>query len=369
MKIILSGGGTGGHIYPALALIKRIKQLDPTTEILYVGTEKGLESKIIRNAAIPFKSIEVQGFKRSFSISNFKTIYLFITSIQKSKKIIKDFHPDVVIGTGGYVCAPVIYAASKLKIPTIIHEQNSVAGVTNKFLARYVTKIAVCFEEARNEFSNYSEKVDYTGNPRAQEAVDAKPSAILEDYYLVANQPTVLIFGGSRGARILNEAFLEAVPLLKNKDYQVLFATGEIHYESIKKHIEPYLENSSSISVVPYIENMPEVFANVELVVSRSGATTLAELTALGLPSILVPSPYVTNDHQTRNAESLTKRSAAKMIAENRLSGESLIEAIDELMLNKELRKNMANAAKKLGLPKAADHLIQMIKEITDKKK
>ncbi|WP_414839991.1 undecaprenyldiphospho-muramoylpentapeptide beta-N-acetylglucosaminyltransferase [Carnobacterium sp. TMP28] len=366
MKIILSGGGTGGHIYPALALIKRMKQLDPSTEVLYIGTEKGLESKIVRNAGISFKSIEIQGFKRSLSISNFKTIQLFITSIQKSKKLIKEFQPDVVIGTGGYVCAPVIYAASKLTIPTIIHEQNSVAGVTNKFLARYVTKIAVCFEEAKNEFSNYSEKVNYTGNPRAQEVVGAKPSPILEDYQLIANQPTVLIFGGSRGAKILNKAFLEALSRLKNREYQVLFATGEIHYESLKKQAEPFLKNSSSISVVPYIENMPAVFANVELVVSRSGATTLAELTALGLPSILVPSPYVTNDHQTRNAESLTKRGAAKMIAESQLNGESLIESIDELMLNKELRKNMADAAKKLGLPEAADDLIQLIKEITD---
>lgn len=364
MKILLSGGGTGGHIYPALALIKRIKQLNPSAEILYVGTEKGLESRIVRKTAIPFKSIEIQGFKRSLSISNLKTIQLFITSIYKSKKIVKDFQPDVVIGTGGYVCAPVIYAASKLKIPTIIHEQNSVAGVTNKFLARYVTKIAVCFEEAQAEFSKYPEKVNYTGNPRAQEVVGAKPSAILQDYGLAVDQPTVLIFGGSRGARILNEAFLEALPELKNKNYQVLFATGDIHYESIKNLAEIQLKDNQSISVVPYIENMPEVFANVELVVSRSGATTLAELTALGLPSILVPSPYVTNDHQTRNAESLTKRGAAKMIPEKQLSGERLIESVDDLMLNEELRKEMANAAKKLGLPTAADDLIQMIKEI-----
>ncbi|WP_034550723.1 undecaprenyldiphospho-muramoylpentapeptide beta-N-acetylglucosaminyltransferase [Carnobacterium funditum] len=365
MKILLSGGGTGGHIYPALALIKRLKQLDPATEILYVGTEKGLESKIVRNANIPFKSIEIQGFKRSISISNLKTIQLFITSIKKSKKIIKEFRPDVVIGTGGYVCAPVIYAASKLKIPTIIHEQNSVAGVTNKFLARYVTKIAVCFEEAQAEFSKYSEKVNYTGNPRAQEVVGIKPSSILKDYHLVADQPTVLIFGGSRGARSLNQAFLEALPELKNKNYQVLFATGDIHYEAIKEQVETQLQNIQSISVVPYIENMPEVFANVELVVSRSGATTLAELTALGLPSILIPSPYVTNDHQTRNAESLTKRGAAKMITEKELNGKQLTEAIDELMLHEDARKNMADAAGKLGLPKAADYLIQIIKDIT----
>lgn len=365
MRILLSGGGTGGHIYPALALIKRLKQLDSSTEILYIGTEKGLESKIVRNAAIPFKSIEIQGFKRSFSISNLKTIQLFLTSIQKSKKLIKDFKPDVVIGTGGYVCASVIYAASKLGIPTIIHEQNSVAGVTNKFLARYVTKIAVCFEEAKSEFSKYSEKVSYTGNPRAQEVVGIKSSDILEEYRLIANQPTVLIFGGSRGARSLNEAFLEALPELKNKEYQVLFATGDIHYEAIKKQVEPQLQNNHSVSVVPYISNMPEVFANVQLVVSRSGATTLAELTALGLPSILIPSPYVTNDHQTRNAESLTKRRAAKMIAEKDLNGIRLTEEIDELMLHESVRKDMAESAKKIGLPKAADHLIQIIKEIT----
>lgn len=365
MKILLSGGGTGGHIYPALALIRRLQALDPSVEILYIGTEKGLESRIVRNAGIAFESVEIQGFKRSLSISNVKTIQLFIKSIQKSKKIVKAFQPDVVIGTGGYVCAPVVYAASKLGIPTIIHEQNSVAGVTNKFLARYVTKIAVCFEEARAEFGKYAEKVVYTGNPRAQEVVGIKPSAILEEYQLDAIRPTVLIFGGSRGARSLNEAFLEALPILATKDYQLLFATGEIHYEKIKEQVQTHLAKTHSIAVVPYIENMPEVFANVELVVSRSGATTLAELTALGLPSILIPSPYVTNDHQTRNAESLTKRGAAKMIAEKELNGVSLTQAIDELMLHEDVREAMAAEAKKLGLPKAADHLIQIMQEIT----
>ncbi|MEG0442946.1 MAG: undecaprenyldiphospho-muramoylpentapeptide beta-N-acetylglucosaminyltransferase [Carnobacterium sp.] len=365
MKILLSGGGTGGHIYPALALIRRLQVVDPSIEFLYVGTENGLENRIVRSAGIPFKAVKIQGFKRSVSFKNLKTIQLFIQSIQKSKKIVKEFKPDVVIGTGGYVCAPVVYAASKKGVPSIIHEQNSVAGVTNRFLARYVTKIAICFEEARAEFGKYPEKIVYTGNPRAQEVVGIKPSAVLEEYQLKATKPTVLIFGGSRGARSLNEAFLEALPAFMTKNYQVLFATGEIHYEKIKQQVQEQTIAGSPVSVVPYIENMPEVFANVDLVVSRSGATTLAELTALGLPSILIPSPYVTNDHQTRNAESLVKHGAAKMIAEKELSGNSLVASIDDLMLNEKARKQMAGEAKKLGLPDAADHLIKIMQEIS----
>lgn len=366
MKILVSGGGTGGHIYPALALIRRLKEVEPTAEFLYVGTESGLESSIVRKADIPFKAIDIQGFKRSLSLDNLKTVQLFLQSIQKAKKIIKEFRPDIVIGTGGYVCAPVLYAAAKADIPSLIHEQNSVAGVTNKFLARYVTRIAVSFEAAEKEFSNYPEKVVYTGNPRAQEVSGVKKSDVLEEYGLQPDKPTVLIFGGSRGARYLNEAFIEAHPKMMYKAYQVLFVTGEVHYDSVAERLTPAKETGERISIVPYIHNMAEVFANVSLVVARSGATTLAELTALGLPSILIPSPYVTNDHQTKNAESLTGHDAAKMIAEKELTGDSLMRLIDELMLDEDRRAEMAANARALGMPDAADRLIAEMRKLLE---
>lgn len=361
MKVLLTGGGTGGHIYPALALMRRLKSIDPTTEFLYVGTERGLESTIVPNAGVPFKAIKVEGFKRSLSLDNVKTIQLFLQGIFKARKIVKEFAPDVVIGTGGYVCGPVMYAAAKLRIPTIIHEQNSVAGVTNKFLARYVDKIATCFEEARSEFNKYSSKVVYTGNPRAQEVAGIKPSGALKEYNLKPGVPTVLIFGGSRGAKAINTSFIEAIPAFSKKDYQVLFASGEVHYNTILEQVGEVTEN---ISIVPYIPNMPEIFANVSVVVSRSGATTLAEVTALGLPSILIPSPIVTNDHQTSNANSLVKHNAAKMIAEKDLTTETFIQTIDELMNDPEKRKEMSQQAEKIGVPDASDRLIQVINDI-----
>lgn len=361
MKVLLSGGGTGGHIYPALALLRQIKKEDPTAEFLYVGTERGLESRIVPEAGVAFKAVKVEGFKRSLSWDNVQTILLFIKAIKESKKIIQSFQPDVVIGTGGYVCAPVVYAAAKQHIPTIIHEQNSVAGVTNKFLARYTDKIAICFEEAKHAFSSYEEKVVYTGNPRAQEVAGIATSSVLAEYQLDPAIPTVLIFGGSRGAKPINQAFIGALSQLNEKHYQVLFATGEVHFEKIKSEIG---DTAKNISVVPYISNMPEVFANVSLVVSRSGATTLAELTALGLPSILIPSPYVTNDHQTRNAESLVKKGAAKMITEKELTPNTFVSAIDELMLNEANQAEMAVQAKEMGVPDAADRLIGLIKEL-----
>lgn len=361
MRVLLSGGGTGGHIYPALALMRRLKAIDPQAEFMYVGTERGLESRIVPKAGVPFKAIKVEGFKRSLSLDNLKTIQLFLQGIGKAKKIIREFQPDVVIGTGGYVCGPVVYAAAKLGIPTIIHEQNSIAGITNKFLARYVTKIAVSFEEAETEFSKYASKVVYTGNPRAQEVADITPNEALTEYNLQPKVPTLLIFGGSRGAKAINTTFVEALPAFNQKDYQVLFATGEVHYEKL---VEEMSARNANVSVVPYIHNMPEVFANVSVVVSRSGATTLAELTALGLPSILIPSPYVTNDHQTSNAMSLVNQQAAKIIAEKELTKDIFIQTIDELMEHPVKREEMAFNAKKAGVPDASDRLIKVIRDI-----
>lgn len=371
MKVLLTGGGTGGHIYPALALQKRIEERYPGTEFLYIGTERGLESRIVPDSGVPFKAIKVEGFKRKLNLSgiiyNLNTIKLFLTSIGKAKKIVNTFAPDVVIGTGGYVCAPVCYAAAKSKVPTIVHEQNSVAGITNKFLARYVDKIAVCFEEAANQFKGNENKVVYTGNPRAQEVAGIEKTSILEQFNLDPAKETVLIFGGSRGAQRINQRFIESYQQFANQHYQVLYVTGEVHHEAILNQLkEKYGETFEimNIRVVPYIKKMPEVFASVSIVVGRSGATTLAELTSLGMPSILIPSPNVTEDHQTKNALSLVNHGAALMIRESELSAERFVKEIDQLMKDKAKRKEMAESSKKLGKQKASDELIEVINQI-----
>lgn len=364
MKIIVSGGGTGGHIYPALSFIRYLKTVEPDVSVLYIGTEKGLESKIVPEHGIPFKTIDIQGFKRSLSPKNLATVYKFLKSVSDAKKMIKDFQPDVVIGTGGYVAGPVLYAAAKLKIPTIIHEQNSIPGVTNKFLSRYATRVALAFQEAGAFFP--SQKTVFTGNPRAQEVADlADTSHVLCQYGLRTEEKTIVIFGGSRGALKINTAVVEALPELAEKSYQVLYASGEIYYNDPEfAPIFNQYNQHNTIKIVPYIHNMVEVLNDATLILSRAGATTLAEITALGLPAILVPSPYVTGDHQTKNAEALENAGAAIMIKNDALTGSSIVKAIDSLLLDDMTYQQMAENALREGVPDASERLYRVLKDV-----
>lgn len=364
MKIAVSGGGTGGHIYPALALIREIQKKDKSVEFLYIGTEKGLESKIVPRENIPFKSIHITGFKRKISFENVKTVLRFLKGVRDSKKMLKEFEPDVVIGTGGYVCGPVVYAAAKMGIPTIVHEQNSVPGLTNKFLSRYVDKIAICFEEARGFFPE--QKVVMTGNPRASEVLGQDGIKGRLSAGLKLKVPTVLIFGGSRGARPINEAVVKSLTELSSKPYQVLYVTGDVHYEEVQKEVE-LVGNPENVIIKPFIHNMPEVLAGIDLTVSRAGATTLAELTSLGIPSILIPSPYVTDNHQEKNARALSEHGAAKLLLEKDLTGLKLVEHIDSILGHEEKLADMKKAAKKLGVPDAAHRVYRLMEELAKK--
>lgn len=365
MRVMISGGGTGGHIYPALALIERLKQRGLLDDVLYVGTKRGLESRIVPDQGIAFETLEIQGFKRSMNLegikTNLKTIQLFLQSVKAAKQLIRDFKPDVVIGTGGYVSGSLLYAASRMKVPTIVHEQNSAAGVTNKFLARFVDKVAISFESVSDQFPMH--KVVLTGNPRAQQVAGMVPNERLSEFGLKTDSPTVLIFGGSRGAPSINQAFIQAVPQLNQRRYQVLFVSGQVHYEHVQAELAGQPVNAN-LAVVPYISNMPEILPDLKAIVGRAGATSLAEITALGIPSILIPSPYVTNDHQTKNAQSLVEQDAAIMIPETQLTGTSLLAALDQLLEDADQQHAMAQAAKKIGIPDAADRIIEVIESI-----
>ncbi|MEC1376073.1 undecaprenyldiphospho-muramoylpentapeptide beta-N-acetylglucosaminyltransferase [Heyndrickxia oleronia] len=363
MKIVVSGGGTGGHIYPALALIRTIQAKHPNTEFLYIGTEKGLESKLVTRENIPFQSIQITGIKRSISLENIKTFIRFFKGVKDCKRLLKSFKPDVVIGTGGYVCGPVVYAAAKQKIPTIIHEQNSIPGLTNKFLSRYVNKVATCFDSAGEFFPK--EKVVLTGNPRASEVIGEQNKDILQSLGLSANKKTVLIVGGSRGARPINEAVIKSLAEFAEKPYQIVYVTGEVHFNEVEKEVS-LVGKPENIVVAPFIHNMPDLLRGVDLVISRAGATTLAEITALGLPSILIPSPYVTNNHQEKNASALTEKGAATMLLENNLTGPQLIKSIDEILLNDEKIMKMKKAAKGMGIPDASDRLFKVMQDVIE---
>lgn len=363
MKVMLSGGGTGGHIYPALALADVIKEKEPETEFLYVGSFRGVEKNIVPKTGIPFKQLHVQGFKRSLSLDNFKTVWLFLKAVKQAKKIIKEFQPDVVVGTGGYVSGAVLKAAQELHIPTVIHEQNSVAGVTNKFLAKGATKIGIAFPDAKAFFP--ADKTELIGNPRAQEVAKMKSDFSWKTYGLSDDKKTLLIFGGSQGAPAINLATLEAIPAFNKRNYQVVLVAGPKRIDNFMRLLKDQGKVlSDNIKVLPYIDNMPAVMQKAAVLVSRAGATSIAELTALGLPSILVPSPFVTGDHQSKNAKSLVDAGAALSIKEPDLNGETLVKAADALLENDAQAKAMEGQSKKVGIRDAGDRFYHLIKEV-----
>lgn len=367
-RIVLSGGGTGGHVYPGLSVYQELKRRYPELECLFIGTAKGLESEILKqHPDIQFKTIEISGFKRKLTLSNFKVIFQMLNSTHKAKKMIRDFNPDVVIGTGGFVCGPVLWAATQLKFPALIHEQNSVAGVTNKFLASKVDKIATSFKEVHRDFAQYPQKIVYTGNPRGQEVLDkvSEADSLTSQFGLDPDVATVLIFGGSRGAPAINRAAIESVEAYASAPYQVIIGTGKVHYDEWIQYLaERKVTVPANVKIINYIDQMPSLMNQIDLIVSRSGATTLAEITALGLPSILIPSPYVTNNHQVKNALALVNQQAAVMIEEKDLTAQTLKEQIDELMASPSQLKQMSEKAKNLGKPDAIDALVVEIEKL-----
>ena len=375
MRVLLTGGGTGGHIYPALAVARRLQEMDPQVDLLYVGTKRGLESTIVPSENIPFKTIKIEGVMRKLNFEgikyNIRSVHLFLKSIGEAKKIIREFNPDVVLGTGGYVSAPICYAASKEGIATVVHEQNSFLGLTNKFLLRYIDHLAISFDDIYEQVKKYQDKIVFTGNPRAQEVDSLNLPMIDHVLGLDVTKPIALIFGGSRGAPKINQAVVEAYPILRTRGYQIIFIPGEEHYEKIVKQLNDIspLSRNSHFVVKPYINHMIDILRNVSVIVSRSGATTIAEITVLGIPSVLIPSPYVTDDHQTKNAQSLVNNEAAILLKEDQLSGKSLLSKIDELMNNADKRDFMSERARELGQPRATDQLIQvMLDEVKNKK-
>ncbi len=365
MRVIFSGGGTGGHIYPIMALIERLKERKLVTndEILFVGTDRGLESKIVPAAGVPFKTLKIKGFDRKHPLKNFETIELFIKATKEAKQIIKDFKPDVVVGTGGYVSGAIVYEAAKLHIPTIIHESNSVVGLANKFLAHYVDKICYTFDDAAKQFSE-KKKLVKTGNPRSQQVLDLNKENvdISKKWGLNPNMPTVLIFGGSRGALAINKIVEKSLSELETKPYQVIWATGQLYYGSVK-------EKLAGKKIVPYIDNMPGLLPQMTCVVARSGATSLAEFTALGVPVILIPSPNVTHNHQMKNAMDMEKAGAALVIPEDDLNPNNFVSSIDHILLDTNYAKKMSDASKRLGVPDASDQVISVMENLIKNKK
>lgn len=355
MRVVLSGGGTGGHIYPALAIAQQCRIEKPDTALLYIGSNRGMEKDIVPKENISFEEIEINGFKRSLSFDNINTVIRFLKGTQRCKQLLRKFNPDIVVGTGGYVCGPVLYAAAKLGIPTIIHEQNVIPGLTNRFLSRYATSVAVSFKGSEKNFPK-AKHVLYTGNPRATSVKNADPQKGWQSLKLNSGSRLVVLVGGSGGAKAINEAVQQMVEKLHRlADVHFIYVTGPAYYDqAINVLYSLHDKLPENLHIYAYINNMPEVLAAASLIVNRSGASFLAEITALGLPSILIPSPNVTNNHQEANAKWLSNEGAAQLLLERDLNADHLFSSIEKIMNDPVLFETMAKQAIKMGQSNAA---------------
>ena len=361
MRIIVSGGGTGGHIYPAVTIANQIKEKQPDAEIIFVGTREGLECEIVPRYGYPIEFIEVAGFQRKLSLDTIKSAFKLLAGLIDALKLIRKIKPDLVVGTGGYVCGPVLFLAALQGIPTCIQEQNAMPGVTNKILAHFVKKVFLGYQEAGKYFGGNSEKI-FTGNPIRKEILEVSRATAIEKLKLDPAKKTILVSGGSRGARSINDAMaLVETSLAGRSDVQVIHITGETGYEKFIGQVEKKVLMSDNIKVFRYMHDMPLALAAADLAIFRSGAIGLAELMARGIPSILVPYPYATANHQEHNARAVEGAGAAVVILDKELTGEILLKQIESLLADESKLQKMKDAAKALGRPEAAEDIARKV--------
>ena len=356
MKVVIVAGGTGGHIYPAIAIMNKIKEKEPKSEFLYIGTSDRMEKDIIPKLGIPFIGLEMSGLSRKNIFSNCAVIKKFFKAVKKAEAEIKKFSPDIVIGAGGYITAPVLYAAHKLKVPTLIHEQNSIPGVSNKFIANFTDKICVSLPNSLNLFPK--KKTVYTGNPRSEEIVNVKEMKKSKLGFDEKKKLVVFVMG-SLGSTTMTEKLKELIPMFSNKNYQVLIITGKNYYDNYKD-----IELSENVKVVPFMDNLINLLKDSDLIVSRAGASTIAEITAIGLPAILVPSPYVTNNHQYKNAKEVEDNGACHIIEEKEFTPQRVICEIDKIFDDKSSYNEMVENSKKLGITDSATRIYEEARKI-----
>ncbi len=355
MKIIVSAGGTGGHLYPALALVDYIKEQRKDAEFLFVGTTDRLESQIVPELGYPYKGLYVKGMVGN-PLQKMKNGLIFVNSLRHSKKILKEFQPDLVIGFGGYPSASIVLQAAKMNIKTMIHEQNSIIGLTNKILINKVDKIICCYRQAYDQLPK--EKTMLLGNPRASVVSHKRLDNIKPMYNIPQSKQIVLIVMGSLGSSSVNAMMVEALKQMQHDHFDVIYVTGKNHYDDMKKELGKL---SQSIHLVPYIDDMPSHLANVDLVVTRAGATTLSEITALGTASLIIPSPYVVANHQEYNAKELVDAKAATWILEKDLSTDVFVKTVKTLMNDQQVLKMYRNNALNLGKPNASEDIYKEV--------
>lgn len=356
LSVIIAGGGTGGHIFPGIAIAQEFKRRDPKTEILFVGTARGLEKKIVPREGFKLELINVSALKRVGIVQRIKSLLLLPKSFLAVRSLIQQIKPDVVIGVGGYASGPVVLIASLMGVPTLVAEQNALPGFTNRILGRFVRAAAVTFEEAKDYFG---EKAETTGNPVRAEFFEVMPKEAATS----EGEIHIFITGGSQGARAINLAVIGALPLLVEEKARlsITHQTGEHDYDKVRA---TYLENGWKVEVKPFIENMINEFAKADLVITRAGATTVAELAAAGKPALMIPFPFAADDHQRKNAEAIERAGAGRMILQAELTPERLAQELLWLVNDPQQLARMAEASKKLGHPDAAAKVVDLAMKI-----
>lgn len=370
MKVIISAAGTGGHINPAIAIANKIREKQPDSEIIFIGTNHGLENDLVPRAGYELKRIEAYGLKKEISVQNFKHILQTVKSKKEVQKIIDEFQPNLVLGTGGYICGPVFAAAISRKVPAVLHESNAYPGKAVKMFAKEVDCVLVGFEEAKERLTN-AKKVVVTGNPTKIKKLTLardERQKILSDLGIKNELPIVLIFGGSQGAQAINEATVDLIKAKLNKDYQIIWATGRNQYDIVKESFEKAtisIKNIKDVKAVPYIYNMEELINIADLVICRSGAMTITELAICGKPAIFVPLPSRSANRQEDNAKVLEKLGAARIILNEDLTGEKLSSEIDPIIHDKIKLEKMGKLATKIAPSqveeKIYDELIKIV--------
>ena len=372
MRVIVAAAGTAGHINPGLAIANKIKQEEPESEIIFIGTTRGLENDLVPRAGYGLKTIEAYGLSKQISIANFKKMWATLMATGKARKIIKEFKPDIIVGAGGYICGPVVWAANKEKIPVILHESNAFPGKAVKMLAPKAETILISFEEARSRIPN-ARNIVCTGTPVKivkKEYSQEEKKKILTSIGVNGNKPIVLVFGGSQGAQKINEAIIGILENKMNKDYQIIWATGPKQFDIIKEELASKnidINNIENAKILPYIYNMEEIMNVSNIIVARSGAMTITEISNLGKPSILIPLPNVSQDHQLYNAKVLENADAAKIILNNELNKNNLEDEIERIIKNPQLMHEMEEKAFSKSVTDVQEKIYKEIKKIVRK--
>lgn len=365
MRVIIAAAGTAGHINPGLSIANKIKEENPESEIVFIGTDRGLENDLVPRAGYELKTIDAYGLTKK----NITKIFKILNGFRQAKKIIKEFKPDIVIGTGGYICGAVITEANKMKIPTLLHESNAFPGRAVKMLAKRTDTILVAFEDAKSRIEN-AKNVVVTGTPtkinKLHLSIDEK-DRILKALGLDTNKPVLLVFGGSQGAKAINDAIIKMLKDNKVVNYQMIWAPGPKQYDIIKEELKDNdidIDNLKNVKVYPYIYNMEEMMNIADLLICRSGAITVTEVAKIGKAAIFIPLPGVSQNHQEYNARALEKIGAAKIIINSHLENIDLNYYIEDIILNKDKIRNMEEKASTIALENVEDKIYEEIKKL-----